>query len=94
MVLCEELLFPLRHVLCSLPQPLLTELGLIFLPFRVKLPVKLKLRILVMVFELLPDVDVADRSHFGRQDASVELQNTVVQSQPVFEHLLQLFLHC
>lgn len=79
MVFCEELLFPVRHILRSLLQSLLAELGLIFLPFRVKLPIKLKLWVLVMMLELLPDVDIANGSHLGWQYASVELQDAVVQ---------------
>lgn len=94
MVLCEELLFPVRHVLGSLLESLLAELCLIFLPFRVKLAVKLELWVLVMMLELLPHVNIANGSHLGRQDSSVELQNAVIQPQAVFEHLLQLFLHC
>lgn len=70
----------LADIFCALLDPLLTQLLIVFLPFGEELLIVLDLRLIVMMFELLPDVDVTNAPHMWGEFLAMELEDVVVES--------------
>lgn len=93
MVFGQQLLFSLVNIPRGLPHSLLTQFGIVALPLAVELLVEVDLGVLMMMFELLPQVDVSDGPESGREGSPVQFEDAIVESESVSEELLELVGH-